>query len=281
MPFSTHASASLFYTVQGPSTAPPLLLLHGWTCDSHDWSFQIPALVAQGLRVVALDLRGHGRSSAPEGSYSFDTLTGDIAALIRHLNLAPVVLVAHSMSTVLSSLIAVEHPELVRALVLLHPIYGLSSLQTMGAFHEKLKAMPEQAPEMTAAVFASIMFIPSTPAWIKTWVIRRVLGTPPQSIIGCLAGSAEAVGKFLGTHDSCKDFMRRRKGPRLAICTSREALEWEEQIGFGEQDEAVLVEEGTFLQLTVPEKVNGLMIAWLRKVGIIGSPYIGVVAKLS
>ncbi|MGW0705832.1 alpha/beta fold hydrolase [Streptomyces sp. NPDC002643] len=48
------------------------MLLHGWACGSHDWSRQIPGLLTHGYRVIALDHRGHGRSSAPRGDYPAD-----------------------------------------------------------------------------------------------------------------------------------------------------------------------------------------------------------------
>ena len=54
----------MFFTDEG-SGDPPLLFVHGYTCDSHDWSWQLSHF-ARSHRVIAVDLRGHGRSSAPE-----------------------------------------------------------------------------------------------------------------------------------------------------------------------------------------------------------------------
>jgi pimeloyl-ACP methyl ester carboxylesterase len=55
------------------------------------------ALQRRGLRCIAFDRRGHGRSSDPGGGYDFDTLAGDIAAVIEGLDLRKVTLVGHSM----------------------------------------------------------------------------------------------------------------------------------------------------------------------------------------
>jgi pimeloyl-ACP methyl ester carboxylesterase len=61
-------TAELFFTDVG--AGENVLLLHGWTCDSHDWSWQLPVLESR-YRVVAVDLRGHGSSEVmPPGAYA-------------------------------------------------------------------------------------------------------------------------------------------------------------------------------------------------------------------
>lgn len=54
-------------------------------------------LSGQGLRCIAPDRRGHGRSDDPGGGYDFDTLADDLAELLCHLDLREVTLVGHSM----------------------------------------------------------------------------------------------------------------------------------------------------------------------------------------
>jgi pimeloyl-ACP methyl ester carboxylesterase len=62
------ATARLFTTEAG--TGKNVVLLHGWTCDSHDWSWQLPLFESE-YRVVAADQRGHGRSEVmPSGAYT-------------------------------------------------------------------------------------------------------------------------------------------------------------------------------------------------------------------
>jgi pimeloyl-ACP methyl ester carboxylesterase len=64
---ATRPTAKLFMTEVG--TGRNVMLLHGWTCDSHDWSWQLPLFEGK-YRVVAADLRGHGRSEVmPSGGY--------------------------------------------------------------------------------------------------------------------------------------------------------------------------------------------------------------------
>jgi pimeloyl-ACP methyl ester carboxylesterase len=61
------------------------------------WEYQMPHLAAHGLRAVAYDRRGFGRSSQPGRGYDFDTLADDLAAVLRHLDLRDVTLVGSSM----------------------------------------------------------------------------------------------------------------------------------------------------------------------------------------
>ncbi len=75
----------------------PVILIHGWPYDSGMWEKQVPALLAGGYRVIAYDRRGMGKSSAPFEGYDYDTLTGDLDALINSLDLNNVTLVGFSM----------------------------------------------------------------------------------------------------------------------------------------------------------------------------------------
>jgi len=72
----------------GPDGAPTLLLVHGWTCAIRFWNAQIRAL-AGPFRVVAFDLRGHGRSApARSGDYSPHAFAADVSAVLEAV-LAP------------------------------------------------------------------------------------------------------------------------------------------------------------------------------------------------
>jgi len=63
MSFAELDGVELLFTDEGGGQAP-MLFVHGFACDSHDWSWQLAHFAAR-FRVIALNLRGHGRSSAP------------------------------------------------------------------------------------------------------------------------------------------------------------------------------------------------------------------------
>lgn len=87
----------LHVTDQGPEDAPALLFIHGWAQHSICWAAQAP--LAASFRVVALDLRGHGSSEAPQdaSAYNDTKLWGeDIHAVITELGLRKTVLIGWS-----------------------------------------------------------------------------------------------------------------------------------------------------------------------------------------
>lgn len=94
----------------------PLLALHGHFSRGGTFTRLADALQAR-WRVVALDQRGHGWSDTPE-DYSRQSYVQDVVAVIEHLNLAPVVILGHSLGGVNAYQLAARYPELVRALII-------------------------------------------------------------------------------------------------------------------------------------------------------------------
>lgn len=103
----------LFWTDTGSGAGRPIVLLHGGFLDHGMWDDQIPAL-ASGHRVIAPDARGHGGSAVATAPFRH---VDDLAALLRHLDTGPAVLVGVSMGASTAVDLALEHPELVGALV--------------------------------------------------------------------------------------------------------------------------------------------------------------------
>jgi 3-oxoadipate enol-lactonase len=95
------------------------LLVHGLGSSTRDWEYQIPVL-AQHYRVIALDVRGHGRSDKPRGAYRIADFAADVAALIEYLQLPPVHLVGISMGGMISFQLGVDRPELLRSLTIVN-----------------------------------------------------------------------------------------------------------------------------------------------------------------
>src|ERR1700732_4625387 len=98
MPTSRTISANsidIFLLEQGEG--PLVVLCHGWPELSYSWRHQIPAIAAAGFRVVAPDMRGFGRTSAPAeiDAYSIFDHVGDMVALGAALGEQQAVIVGH------------------------------------------------------------------------------------------------------------------------------------------------------------------------------------------
>jgi len=85
----------LYYEDYG--SGRPVVLIHGWPLSGRSWEKQVPALLDAGFRVIAYDRRGFGWSSRPSTGYDYDTLAGDLNALMTKLDLREAALVGFSM----------------------------------------------------------------------------------------------------------------------------------------------------------------------------------------
>ncbi len=85
----------LYYEDHG--SGKPVVLIHGWPLSGRSWEKQTSALLEAGYRVVTYDRRGFGESSKPTFGYEYDTLAGDLHALLTELDLRDAALVGFSM----------------------------------------------------------------------------------------------------------------------------------------------------------------------------------------
>jgi pimeloyl-ACP methyl ester carboxylesterase len=94
----------------------PVLLLHGFPQSSREWTRVMDAL-AHRMHLIAPDLRGAGRTDAPEGGYDSLSVQADVLALLDELGLAQVDLVAHDWSALVGFDLCLRHPERIRRFV--------------------------------------------------------------------------------------------------------------------------------------------------------------------
>ncbi|MGZ4163673.1 MAG: alpha/beta fold hydrolase [Tumebacillaceae bacterium] len=97
---------------------PNVLLLHGLMGRGSNWTSTAMWLRDQGYRVVALDQRGHGHSDKPDDAYTRDHYVGDAIAVIEQLELAPAIVIGHSMGALNAWVLAARRPDLIASLVL-------------------------------------------------------------------------------------------------------------------------------------------------------------------
>jgi len=99
----------------------PLVLINGWTGDHGIFTNQI-AHFAQSRRVVAVNLRGHGASDAPEQDYTIAGFADDIAWQCRQLGLQKPVVIGHSLGGAIALELCGRYPELASGLVMIDSI---------------------------------------------------------------------------------------------------------------------------------------------------------------
>ena len=100
----------------------PLILLHGGFGSLEMFGPNID-LLANGRKVIGVDLQSHGRSPAADREMTFEAMADDLAALIRHLGLERAAIMGFSLGGGVALRTAIQHPEVVERLVLLSTVF--------------------------------------------------------------------------------------------------------------------------------------------------------------
>ncbi|XP_047712641.1 bifunctional epoxide hydrolase 2 [Prionailurus viverrinus] len=123
-------------------SGPAVCLCHGFPESWFSWRYQIPALAQAGFRVLALDMKGYGESSAPPEieEYSLEVLCKEMVTFLDKLGITQAVFIGHDWGGMLVWNMALFYPERVRAVASLNTpfIPADPSVPTM----EKIKANP-------------------------------------------------------------------------------------------------------------------------------------------
>jgi 3-oxoadipate enol-lactonase len=121
---------------------PPIVLVHGLGGTLDVWH-GVSQLLALHHHVVAVDLRGHGRTAAGRAQFSIKAWSQDIAALMAALQLPPATVVGHSMGSLIAQHLAVTEPDMVDQLVL---VGGISYFEPPDkqAYEQRAKVVEEE-----------------------------------------------------------------------------------------------------------------------------------------
>lgn len=103
-------------------SGPAVCLCHGFPESWFSWRYQIPALAQAGFRVLAVDMKGYGDSSAPAEieEYSMEVLCKDMVTFLDKLGIPQAVFIGHDWGGMLVWNMALFHPERVRAVASLN-----------------------------------------------------------------------------------------------------------------------------------------------------------------
>jgi pimeloyl-ACP methyl ester carboxylesterase len=115
---------TLAYVEMGNTDGIPTLLIHGYTDNSRSWSLLAPYL--KHRRLLAIDLRGHGKSDAPPCCYDYADFADDAAEFLDAMKVQQADVIGHSLGSMVAQLLAAQHPEKVRDLVLISSTTGFT-----------------------------------------------------------------------------------------------------------------------------------------------------------
>jgi 2-succinyl-6-hydroxy-2,4-cyclohexadiene-1-carboxylate synthase len=118
----------LRWEVRMRGSGVPLLLLHGFAGRGSAWAGHAAAF-ARRFRLVVVDLPGHGRSGIPADPTraSVERSADDLATILRRVDAAPADVVGYSLGARIALRLAIDHPDVVRRLVLESPSAGITA----------------------------------------------------------------------------------------------------------------------------------------------------------
>jgi 3-oxoadipate enol-lactonase len=152
------AGGSVYYeTAWTDHSAPAVVLTHDGLLHRETWDAQFTAF-AHHYRVARWDRRGYGRSPAPQAPYSS---VDDLARVVRAVSDAPAALIGCSFGSLVSLHCALDHPQLVGALVLVGPI-----VSGLGYSEHFLTRGGHQPPAPDAPEATQLEYWTRTDPWI-------------------------------------------------------------------------------------------------------------------
>lgn len=171
-------SAPLHCSVKGPEIAPAVVLLHPIAVSSDIWALQLPVL-SERFRVFAVDLPGHGKSSAIAGE-TIAQYAGQVVETLARLGVQRAAFVGLSLGGMVAQRIAIDNPEKVSALTL-----ACTGAKTAPEAAELWRARAEAARasgmesqvQQTLARWFTLRFAEAAPATLA-WVGRMIGATP-------------------------------------------------------------------------------------------------------
>jgi len=185
----------MWFLDEGPgenAVGVPLLFVHGFPLNHEIWSSQIQVMSATH-RVIAPDLRGHGKSEAMPGPYRMEQMADDLKTLIEARRCGPVMLIGHSMGGYLTFAFLRRYPKLVAGLGLVCTRPGADTPEGR-ANRENLAQRVEKEGSIAVvdAMFPK-MLAPATYAKqlaLSDETRRMMLATPVAGIAGASRGMA-------------------------------------------------------------------------------------------
>ncbi|MEK6228854.1 MAG: 3-oxoadipate enol-lactonase [Actinomycetota bacterium] len=183
-------SVSLHHVVEGPDDAPAVVLGCSLGTPLEMWDDQAPALAEQ-LRLIRIDTRGHGRSPVPGGPYSIADLGSDVLVLLDRLGIERASVVGLSLGGMVGMWLGVNAPERVDRLALCATSAGFRDPAAWRDRAAKVRAGG------TVAVADAVLERWYTPAMESerpeavTRLRSMLLDTPAEGYAGCCEAIAD------------------------------------------------------------------------------------------
>ena len=160
----------------------PFVLLHGLGTHIDIWNDLLPNLPTN-LQIIRCDIRGHGRSSAPDAPYAMGQLISDIEAVLDHLSVRDAVVLGTSIGGMIAQGLAVKRLDLVRGLVLSNTAAKIGNADH---WQDRIDAYRARGLSNSAGSILEKWFSRGYVMFNQTHFFRQILlSTPLEGYLGC------------------------------------------------------------------------------------------------
>lgn len=181
----------LHYIDTGNSEALPIVLIHGMTFDHRSWNPQIELLM-QNYRVIAYDIRGHGKTDIADGQYTYKMFVDDLIALLDYLEIDKAVLCGLSMGGIIAMRTFEKYPDRIKAIILCDTRSDADSNETKYWRENSIESIKKDGLRPFADEFIELCapqeFV-KFPEELKT-IRKTILSSSPLGICGALLAQA-------------------------------------------------------------------------------------------
>lgn len=171
---------------------PALIFVHGWSCDSRYWRFQIPQF-SKKYRIIVLDLAGHGHSGITRKTYTMASFGYDVRAVAEAEGVRKAVLIGHSMGGSVIAEAATVMPDSVIGLIGIDTLENIEYPMTRKEF-KKMIAPLKKNFKQGSRQFVSSMILPSTETKLREWILSD-MSSAPSSV--ALSAMSEMMNQYI------------------------------------------------------------------------------------
>jgi pimeloyl-ACP methyl ester carboxylesterase len=233
---------------------PPLVFIHGLACHRGFWSAQVPYF-APAHRVLAVDLRGHGDSDAPEQPYTIAGLADDVAWTCGELGIERPAVIGHSLGGLVALEFAAAYPGQVRAAVLIDSVL-LPAGDREHVVDELVAALHTARADRALRDYYAAFFGPHDDPATTAWIIEEVVRTPPHV-------TSSVWEESIRSWDDA-EALRRCRAPLLYLDAGTPNADLARAASLAPQlVVGRTVGSGHFSPLEVPDQVNAMLARFL------------------
>lgn len=271
------------YAELNPDGARTLVFVHGLGSYLKFWRHQLDAAAAAGFRVVALDLLGFGKSDKPlDFSYTTEAQADVVREVIATLGVVKPVIVGHSMGGQTALSLAIHHPDVAEALVLVAPA-GLEKFSASEALWFDAAVTPSFIKGADERALQTSIRDNNFHRWRPEleWIVEeRVRVTGTADFDAYVHANVRAI-RALARNESVRSALHRVQLPTLIVHGDRDRLipnpilhpgTTAAVMAYGEQsipgaERIELTGCGHAAQLDCPNEFNRVLFAYLERLG--------------